>query len=267
LIGTGNTSQTNYPNVDENTAAQGNETTVLNTGKIFFVSTDQGGNFRVGEYFSVNQLTGAATLDASAFNLSGLSELRLGAIGGQIGEAVSEFSSDEFMSGDSNSACPTEKAVRGFLTRGKMDTTSGILVPPRGNQASRPTGVDLLEGGLRYDTDSDGFEFYNGGGWLPLGAYANVDVSGNGTTLANRQQAWCNTSGGAFTVTLPGSPVKGDTVRIFDVAKTFDSNNLTIGRGGNPIMGDAADLVVSTEGAAFELVFYDGSQGWRIITI
>jgi hypothetical protein len=267
LIGTGNTTQTNYPNVDENTAAQGNETTVLNTGKIFFVSTDQGGNFRVGEYFSVNQLTGAATLDASAFNLSGLSELRLGAIGGQIGEAVSEFSSDEFMSGDSNSACPTEKAVRGFLTRGKMDTTSGILVPPRGNQASRPTGVDLLEGGLRYDTDADGFEFYNGAGWLPLGAYANVDVSADGTTLANRQQAWCNTSGGAFTVTLPGSPVKGDTVRIFDVAKTFDSNSLTIGRGGNPIMGDAADLVVSTEGAAFELVFYDGSQGWRIITI
>ena len=267
LIGTGNTSQTNYPTVDENTAAQGNETTVLNTGKIFFVSTDQGGNFRVGEYFSVNQLTGAATLDASAFNLSGLSELRLGAIGGQIGEAVNEFSSDEFLSGDSNSACPTEKAVRGFLTRGKMDTTSGILVPPRGNQAARPTGVDLIEGGLRYDTDADGFEFYNGSGWLPLGAYANVDVSADGTTLANRQQAWCNTSGGAFTVTLPASPVKGDSIRIFDVAKRFDSNNLTIGRNGEPIMGDAADLVVSTQGAAFELVYYDGSQGWRIITI
>ena len=267
LIGTGNTSATNYPNVDENTASQGNETTVLNTGKIFFVSTDQGGNFRVGEYFSVNQLTGAATLDASAFNLSGLSELRLGAIGGQIGEAVNEFSSDEFLSGDSNQACPTEKAVRGFLTRGKMDTTSGILVPPRGNQAGRPTGIDLIEGGLRYDTDSDGFEFYNGAGWLPLGAYSNVDVSGNGTTLANRQQAFCNTTGGGFTVTLPGSPVKGDTVRIFDVAKTFDSNALTIGRNGNPIMGDASDLTVNTEGAAFELVFYDGTQGWRIITI
>ena len=32
-------------------------------------------------------------------------------------------------------------------------------------------------------------------------------------------------------------------------------------------MGDAADLTINTEGAAFELVFYDGSQGWRIITI
>ena len=107
-------------------------------------------------------MTGSATLDASAFNLSGLTELRLGAIGGQVGEAISEFSSDEFMSGDSNSAAPTEKAVRGFLTRGKMDQTSGIPVPPRGAKSGRPTGGDLLTGGLRFDTDVNGFEFYNG---------------------------------------------------------------------------------------------------------
>ena len=92
-------------------------------------------------------------------------------------EAISEFSSDEFMSGDSNSAAPTEKAVRGFLTRGKMDSTSGILVPPRGAKSGRPTGGDLLTGGLRFDTDVNGFEFYNGTSWLPLGAYANVDVT------------------------------------------------------------------------------------------
>ena len=266
LIGTGNTTTTNYPNVDENKAAQGQETNVVAPGRIYFVSTDQGGNFRVGEYFSVNQLTGAATLDASAFNLSGLTELKLGAIGGQIGESINEFSSDETMGGDANNACPTEKAVRGFLTRAKMDNTSGIIVPPRGTQATRPTGGNLFEGGLRYDTDANGLEFYNGSDWLPLGAYANV-TSTSAVTLANKQQVFANTSGGAFTVTLPGSPVKGDSVRIFDSHKTFDTNNLTIDRNGNPIMGDAADLVVSTEGAAFELVFFDGTQGWRIITI
>ena len=267
LVGTGSTADTNYPNVNENTASQGNETNVVAPGRIFFVSTDQGGNFRVGEFFSVNQLTGAATLDASAFNLSGLTELKLGAIGGQVGESIAEFSSDETMGGDSNAACPTEKAVRGFLTRGNMDNTSGILVPPRGSQATRPTGVDLIEGGIRYDTDANTVEFYNGGSWLPLGAFSSVDVSSNGTILANKEQAFCNTSGGAFTITLPAAPVKGDSVRIFDVNKTFDTQNLTVARNGNPIMGDASDLVVSTEGAAFELVFYDGTQGWRIITV
>ena len=86
---------------------QGNETNVFGPGKVFFVSTDQGGDFRVGDFFSVDQLTGRATLDASAFNLSGLTELRLGSLGGQVGEAISEFSADPAMSGNSNSACPT----------------------------------------------------------------------------------------------------------------------------------------------------------------
>ena len=148
-----------------------------------------------------------------------------------------------------------------------MVGSSGSLVPPRGSQSGRPSGVDLLEGGLRYDTDANGMEFYNGTGWLPLGAYANVAITANGTTLKNREQAFCNTTGGAFTVTLPGSPVQGDTVRIFDVGDTFDTSPLTIARNGNPIMGDAADMTVNTEGAAFEMVFYDGVQGWRIITI
>jgi hypothetical protein len=147
-----------------------------------------------------------------------------------------------------------------------MDNTSGMLVPPRGTQASRPTAGDLLEGGIRYDTDANGIEFYNGADWLPLGAYANVTTSGN-TTLTNRQQCFANTSGGSFTVTLPGSPVQGDSVRIFDANSTFDSNALTVGRNGNPIMGDTSDLTINTEGAAFELVFYDGTQGWRIITV
>ena len=76
-------------------------------------------------------MTGRATLDASAFNLSGLTELRLGAIGGQVGEAINEFSSDEFMSGMSNNACPTEAAVAGFLRHGAMG--SKAMTPPVGN--------------------------------------------------------------------------------------------------------------------------------------
>ena len=55
------------------------------------------------------------------------------------------------------------------------------------------------------------------------------------------------------TVALPASPNKGDTVRIFDVAKTFDSNSLTIARNGK-LMGDASDMTVGAEGAAFDLV-------------
>ena len=39
-----------------------------------------------------------------------------------------------------------------------------------------------------------------------------------------------DTSGGAFTVTLPASPAVGDEIHILDSAASFDNNNLTVGR-------------------------------------
>ena len=261
-IGVGNKTETNYPNVNEANVQQGNETSNFGPGRVFFVSTDQGGNFRVGDFFSVNQLTGAATLDASAFNLSGLTELRLGSLGGQIGEAINEFSSDETMSGNSNTATPTEFAVRGFVTRGNMGVEQ--MVPPKGTTAQRPAGP--IQGGLRFNTDLGTHEAYNGSAWVPIGGLQHVDANSN-TSAAAFSAVWCNTAGGGFTVTLPGSPNKGDTLRFFDVAKTFDSNNLTIARNGKLIMGDASDMTVAAEGAAFDLVFYNDTYGWRLFTV
>ena len=51
---------------------------------------------------------------------------------------------------------------------------------------------------------------------------------------------------------------------IIDYAGTFDSNNCTIGRNSQPIQGAAADLTVSTERAAFTLVYVDSTHGWLL---
>ena len=98
------------------------------------------------------------------------------------------------------------------------------------------------------------------------GGFINVDVSTTYTASAS-QTLWCNTTSGAFTVTLPASPAKGDTIRFIDVANTFDTNALTVARNGQPIMSAADNLTVSTEGAAFDLIYYDATRGWRIFTI
>ena len=245
---------------------QGNETNVFGPGKVFFVSTDQGGNFRVGDFFSVDQLTGRATLDASAFNLSGLTELRLGSLGGQVGEAISEFSSDPAMSGNSNSACPTEFAVKGFVTRGSMGTKA--MTPPVGTTAQRPGGVDdeFNTGALRFNTDLGALEYYNGSTWIQPGveSYSTISTS---TNVAAGGNYFVNTNGGGVTATLPASPDLGAKITFFDVAKTFDSNALTVSRNGKLIQGDSANLTVNTEGAAFSLVFSGDSYGWRIFSI
>ena len=135
-IGTGSRDTTNYPGEPTQPAAPGNEIIETFPGRVFYVSTDQDGNFRVGEYFRIDQATGRATLNASAFDLSGLSSLRLGSIGAQLGEQINEFSSDITMGGNSNQAVPTEYAVKTYVdtktaaivanTVAYSNTTSGI---------------------------------------------------------------------------------------------------------------------------------------------
>ena len=65
-------------------------------------------------------------------------------------------------------------------------------------------------------------------------------------------------------MTLPATPTLGDEVSFVDYAGTFDTNNLTIGRNGHNIQGDASDLTVATERAGFTLVYVDSTQGWLL---
>jgi hypothetical protein len=76
-----------------------------------------------------------------------------------------------------------------------------------------------------------------------------------------------NTSSGGITATLPSSPTVGDSIRFLDVAKTFDSNAFTVARNGQLIQGDAENLTVTSESAAFELIYSGGTFGWRIFSI
>ena len=75
---------------------------------------------------------------------------------------------------------------------------------------------------------------------------------------------FCNTTGGAFTVTLPTAATIGDFISFIDYAGTFDTENLTIARNGHNIQGVAADLTVATERAGFTLVYVDATQGWLL---
>ncbi len=96
-------------------------------------------------------------------------------------------------------------------------------------------------------------------------AWAAVKVTGDSPVSAAAGAGYfLNTTSGAITLTLPGSPTIGDEVSFVDYAGTFDSNALTIGRNGKKINGATADLTVSTERAANTLVYTDTTQGWLL---
>ena len=84
--------------------------------------------------------------------------------------------------------------------------------------------------------------------------------TGNYTASAG-EGVFANTTSGSWTLTLPAGSI-GDEVSFVDYAGTFDSNALTVGRNSSKIFGADEDLVVSTERAAFTLVFTDSTQGW-----
>ncbi len=81
-------------------------------------------------------------------------------------------------------------------------------------------------------------------------------------TAVSGEGYFCNTSGGAFTVNLPSSPSVGDIVAIKDYASSFDTQNLTIGRGGSNMNGAAADSIRNTENESLTLVYADATKGW-----
>ena len=117
-VGTGGTDTTNWPNNPTQSKTQANQVVTLPTdpGRVYYVATDEDGNFYVGDQFKVDQATGQVTLDSSAFDLSGLESLQLGSIGGLIGASVNEFSTDGTMSQNSDQKVPTQAAVRTFIS-------------------------------------------------------------------------------------------------------------------------------------------------------
>jgi len=125
-IGTGSFNQTNYPNVilgfPAREADQANEIQERQKGRVFFVSTDQDGFFRVGRFFTVDQGTGTVTFAASIAlsNLDGL--------GFRQGVRIQEFSNDDTMADGDPAAVPTEFATEKFIEKRLHFDRDGVII-------------------------------------------------------------------------------------------------------------------------------------------
>jgi hypothetical protein len=64
---------------DRTLVVQANETVELNSGKIYYQSVDQQGNYRVGDQFFVNFDRGTTSIDISSASVTGISSLTIGA--------------------------------------------------------------------------------------------------------------------------------------------------------------------------------------------
>ena len=160
-IGTGGFNDSNYPNVilgdpenslaefytDSPTASSG-QVWERRKGRVFFVSTDQFGFFRVGKFFSVDQATGDITF-AGDVGLSNANSL-----GFKRGVTINEFSADDSMVDESGQAVPTEKAIVSYINRRLGYSSSGQILPAPGGNRIGPgflplNGISEMEANLQ----------------------------------------------------------------------------------------------------------------------
>lgn len=145
-VGTGGFNQSNYPNVIfglPREADQSKEVVERTKGRVFYVSTDQDGVFRVGRFFSVDQGTGTVTFSANI----ALSDVD--GLGFKRGVVITEFSTDSAMTDNATDSVPTESAVRGYVNRRLgYDVNGNPVVNILGPGVLAPNGAVPMTGDL-----------------------------------------------------------------------------------------------------------------------
>ena len=125
---------------DVSKVIQANEVTQTNNGKVLFSSIDQGGDFRVGSAFTVDQETGNVTFEAQSFDITSLSGLT-------------------FTDGGSTTIVDPAKVETGNIriSGNQIITTSGNLtLNPDGASDVVIEGNLTISGGFKELRDADG---------------------------------------------------------------------------------------------------------------
>lgn len=162
-IGAGGYNDANYPNVifglatnslaidyTDAVTATSSQVWERRKGRVFYVSTDQDGFFRVGKFFSVDQGTGDVTFSGS-IGITGAN-----ALGFTRGVTINEFSADDSFSDQSGQAVPTERAIFNYINRVlgyNVDNFTQIPGAPAGIRLG--PGFLPLNGGASMEADMD----------------------------------------------------------------------------------------------------------------
>ena len=201
----------------------------------------------------------------------------------QVSSAQSASNMDGFLCDTSESgftitlpASPSVGNTVGFADAAGAFGTNNLTIDGNGNDI-QGSATDLI-----VDINYASFTLvYTGDGWNietylaqgldpgditgPPGAPGSVNwsVVSSNSTIAHGEGFMCDTSGGAFTVTLPVSPSVGDTAGIKDKEGTFDTNAVTIARNGKKIQGLEEDMVMSIKWASFLLIYTGDSWNFH----
>ena len=146
-IGSGSFDQSRYPNdifgPPDNKPASARERVEIGKGRVFAVTSDQDGNFKVGDLFQVDQGSGNLTISGSL----GLSSID--SLGFKRGTTIREFSVDDTMARVTPDAVPTEYAVVNYINHRLGLTQTGASASRLGSGYLDLTGTQNMAGSIK----------------------------------------------------------------------------------------------------------------------
>ena len=222
-VGTGGFNTSNYPNVIfglPRAPDQSNEVDERGKGRVFYVSTDQNGIFRVGRFFSVDQGTGTVSFSASI----ALSDVD--GLGFKRGVVVTEFSTDTAMTDNASDTVPTESAVRGYVNRRLgFDQTGAAISNKIGPGVLAPNGS------------------------VPM--TADINAAGNTITNISTPVSDSDTANKAYVDNSQGNNDTLPDLRDVDI-NDYDEGQLLVSTSLKKIIIDADLITTSGAGAAYK---------------
>jgi hypothetical protein len=158
---------------DSLTVIQANEVVELNNAKIRYSSVDHQGDFRVGDLFYIDQQTGTVNFTSSTFNISTALGISI-----TTGSSTTTITGEQIDTGNLRISGNTIASTSGDIVLNSSSGTvridaTGAFNLPTGDTASRPTPA---LGMVRYNTDNNLFEGYNGN-WIALNGVYDLDLN------------------------------------------------------------------------------------------
>jgi hypothetical protein len=180
---------------------QTHEVIEINKGRVYYVTSDQDGNVRIGKALVVNQAQGSVSISVP-LDLSNLSSLSLRR---DLGPPVNEFSVDSTMVSEADYKVPTEQAVANYINRRLGLDRNGNIYPgsPLGPQFLSLDGQLAMKGSLNMNnvyriinlqtplngTDASTKDYVD----TKISTQGTAGIDTNGTT---RKAEWGNMTGG-----------------------------------------------------------------------